>query len=583
MENRLPSLWLKNLEQLDIAFQPIVNIHTAKTYAVEALLRNYQDIGFQTIHELFDHISHEGLLYKFDLALREKALQKFTTLRNYNEYKLFYNLDNRLLEMEDFSSGNTVKLLEKYGIQKNSLCFEISERFEIKHHYSLEAILHHYKDEGFCIAIDDFGVGYSGYKLLYDATPNVIKIDRFFLSNIEKDLKKKLLVRNITHLAIELGIKVIAEGVETKEELLTCRDIGCHLVQGFLVQKPTRKSKKILPYYEHITSILSHATRDRDEKSRIESHIQKSTPFSLASSMNDIIDFFKKNKEIEIISILDESLEPLGIIQESKIKEFLYSPYGRSLLLNDTTKSKLKNLLTPCGHTDVQSSLSTIIELFANHPESVGIVITKNAKYHGFLSAKAIINIMNEENLIYAREQNPLTKLPGNTLIEKYLSDVSSSKEAYMLCYFDLDNFKAFNDVYGFRSGDRVIQLFGDILKKHLSHDYFKAHIGGDDFFVAIASDAQKDILDVLQSTIVKFENDAREFYSAQDRERGYITTKDREMQVRNFPLLSVSASAVFISSTSKERSLQKINELLAMQKKSAKNNTNHLCISSLL
>jgi diguanylate cyclase (GGDEF)-like protein len=299
--------------------------------------------------------------------------------------------------------------------------------------------------------------------------------------------------------------------------------------------------------------------------------------------MNDIIDFFKKNKEIEIISILDESLEPLGIIQESKIKEFLYSPYGRSLLLNDTTKSKLKNLLTPCGHTDVQSSLSTIIELFANHPESVGIVITKNAKYHGFLSAKAIINIMNEENLIYAREQNPLTKLPGNTLIEKYLSDVSSSKEAYMLCYFDLDNFKAFNDVYGFRSGDRVIQLFGDILKKHLSHDYFKAHIGGDDFFVAIASDAQKDILDVLQSTIVKFENDAREFYSAEDRERGYIITKDREMQLRHFPLLSVSASAVFITTQSKERSLQKINELLAMQKKSAKNNTNHLCISSLL
>lgn len=583
MENRLPSFWLKNLEQLDIAFQPIINIHTAKTYALEALLRNYQDIGFQTIHELFDQISEEGLLYKFDLALREKALQKFTRLQNYKEYKLFYNLDNRLLEMEDFSSGNTVKLLEKYGIEKSSLCFEISERFEIKHHCSLEALLHHYKDDGFCIAIDDFGIGYSGYKLLYDATPNVIKIDRFFLNNIEKDLKKKLLVRNITHLAIELGIKVIAEGVETKAELLTCRDIGCHLVQGFLVQKPTRKTKKILPYYEHISEILEQSARGIDKNSNIDAHIQKSPSFTLKSNMNDVIEFFKGNRDIEVISIVDADREPLGIIQEAKIKEFLYSPYGRAILLNDTGKSKLKNLLVPCAHTDIKSSLSTIIELFASHSDSVGIIITKNSKYYGFLSAKAIINIMNEENLIYAREQNPLTKLPGNTLIEKYLSEVSNSCEAYMLCYFDLDNFKAYNDVYGFRNGDRVIQLFGDILKKNLPSEFFKAHIGGDDFFIATASSEHDPLIKTIQSIIEKFQNNAREFYSQEDRERGYIVAKDREMQEKKFALLSVSASAIFISKATKERSLKNINELLAIQKKSAKANTHHLCISSLL
>ncbi|WP_455756905.1 EAL domain-containing protein [Sulfurimonas sp.] len=585
MKNELPKIWIDNLEILDIAFQPILNIHTGELYAVEALLRNYQEVGFRSIFSLFDQVYKDNILYKFDIALREKALLKFTTIKDYKNIRLFYNLDNRLLEMPDFSHGNTTKILKKLDVKKENICFEISERHEISSECNIEKVLQHYKDEKFSIAIDDFGIGYSGYKLLYDFTPDIIKIDRFFLQNIEKKIKKKLLVRNITHLAMQLGIKVIAEGVETKEELLTCKDIGCHLVQGYLVQRPTTDVDEIIPLYTHIESCVKHNNRE-NLNAKIESYLEKTKSLDINMKMSSVIEYFKKNRATTIIPVVNSYNEPMGILHESQIKDFLYSPYGMSLLLNDgSNKSKLKSFINSCAYTDINSDISTIIELFSNDNESSGIIITKNSKYYGFLSTRSIISIINEENLLLARDQNPLTKLPGNRVIDKYLLDVTKNDNSYMLCYFDLDNFKPFNDVYGFRNGDRVIQLFADILRKHLTQKFFKGHIGGDDFFCAIniCEENEEDCIIEVSNIVKKFSEDVKSFYSQEDKKNNYIVSVDRDNNKKKFPLLTVSASSVILGKNTKYRSLENINNILSVEKKVAKNSKEHISISSLL
>lgn len=584
MNNELPKIWKEHLEVLDIAFQPILNIHNAKIFAVEALLRNYEDIGFKSIFSLFDYIHKENILYSFDLALREKAFKKFTTIKEHKDIKLFFNLDNRLLEMPNFSNGNTIKLLKKYDIKKENICFEISERHEISGDCNLEKTLQHYKEESFCIAIDDFGIGYSGYKLLYDTKPDVIKIDRFFLQGIENNLKKRVMLRSITHLAIQLGIKVIAEGVETKEELLTCKYIGCHLIQGYLIQKPTKNTDEIVQEYSHIVEYIKNDKRAHGKSSKIEYHLDKIEPIHIKSKMSFVVDYFKNSDSSSVVPVINGNDEAVGIIFETQIKEFLYSPYGRSLLLNDGSKSKLKHLVNSCASADINSSMSTIIELFSNDPESVGIIITKNSKYHGFLSARAIISIINEENILLARDQNPLTKLPGNRMIDKYISTSTKDDNTHLLCYFDLDNFKAFNDVYGFRNGDRVIQLFADILRKYLPSEYFKGHIGGDDFFVAIKTDDNEEqhIFKILE-IIKKFTDGAKNFYSQEDKQRAYILANNRDGVKTKFPLLTASASLLIIHKNTKSRSLEYINSILSAQKKVAKNDLKHISISSLL
>lgn len=586
MNSELTQCWKNNLEILDVAFQPIININTGKLYGVEALLRNFQDVGFKSIFSLFDTVYNEKLLYSFDLALREKAFKKYTQIHDYKNIKLFFNLDNRLLEMENFSTGNTRKILKKLNIKKENLCFEISERQEISSEFDLERMLQHYKSEDFSIAIDDFGVGYSGYKLFYDSTPDIIKIDRFFLQGIEKNMKKKLMVRSITHLAMQFGIQVIAEGVETKAEYLTCKDIGCHLAQGYFIQKPTKNTHEISEEYPDIINIISNDRRNNNKNTLLIKNIQTIQPLQLKTKMTAVIDYFKENKNTPIVPIINVHNEPLGILLEADIKDFLYSPYGISLLLNEKNKSKLEDLLVICGNADINSNTETLIELFANNPGSPGIIITKNSTYYGFLSAKAIINIMHEENVLQARDQNPLTKLPGNTMIVKYIHKITQSKKSHILCYFDLDNFKAFNDVYGFRNGDRIIQLFADILRKELAAQTFKAHIGGDDFFIAYEhTKVQNQTLDIqkIKKILEKFASSAREFYTAQDKENGYIISKNRHEQTCKFPLLSASASLLIIPKEQKNISEEIINTILANQKKVAKNDAKHIAISSLL
>ena len=118
MKNQLPQEWQNKLKILDIAFQPILNIHTGKIFAVEALLRNYQEAGFESIFSLFDEAYQKNILYSFDIALRRKTIEKFTKIAIYQNIKLFYNLDNRLFEMPDFAQGNTKKILSDYNIKK---------------------------------------------------------------------------------------------------------------------------------------------------------------------------------------------------------------------------------------------------------------------------------------------------------------------------------------------------------------------------------------------------------------------------------------------------------------------------------
>ncbi|MDN5304602.1 MAG: hypothetical protein PWP46_1488 [Fusobacteriaceae bacterium] len=235
--------WEILVKEIDFAYQPIIDINTKKIYGYEALLRNYKNIGFNTINEFFDTAYLDSTLYKVDLLLREKAIKKFKTFTT-NE-KLFYNIDNRLLEMPDYSSGNTLNLLNRLNFEKKRFCIEVSERHNFSNILNINKILEIYKSQGFDIAIDDFGSGFSNLHKLYFIEPQIIKIDRFFISDINKDKKKRLFMKNIVSLAHSLNSIIIAEGIETREEYDICKEIKCDYAQGFYIKKPSQEINNI--------------------------------------------------------------------------------------------------------------------------------------------------------------------------------------------------------------------------------------------------------------------------------------------------------------------------------------------------
>ncbi|MDQ7821969.1 MAG: response regulator [Candidatus Eremiobacteraeota bacterium] len=141
---------------------------------------------------------------------------------------------------------------------------------------------------------------------------------------------------------------------------------------------------------------------------------------------------------------------------------------------------------------------------------------------------------------------NPLTGLPGNTSIQKEIKRLISEKITFAVCLLDIDNFKSFNDLYGYERGDKVIKNTATIIMeacKDTSIPYkFIGHIGGDDFIFICAPEHAAGLSEKI---ISQFDAVAPEFYDDKDRERGFIETISRRGDVQRYPLVSISIGIV--------------------------------------
>ena len=566
--------WDEIIDKLDYAFQPIIYAQSGKLYAVEALLRNVQDIpNITTIDDLFDLVFSNDYLYEFDLLLRQKAIKKFANI-NIPNLKLFYNLDNRIIYNKNYSSGNTQKILTKYNLSKDKIIFELSEKGTSIEQNALSTMLQRYKQSGYSIAIDDFGIGVSGLKLLYFSEANIIKIDRFFISNIDQDSKKKLFCSSIIDMAHIMGMQVIAEGVETEKEFFTCKDIGADFIQGFLVQKPTKNINEILPIYNDIWNLILDDKREDQNKFIDEQFIDKIEPLPVNSSLYDIILHFKKNTDHNFVPIIDEFRYFLGIIYESDIKKISYSQYGLSLAQNQNFSTTLLKYLKPALSVEMAWGIDKILEMYnLNFQNSLGIFITNSDKYLGFINLNSLLTMSYKRNIEIATNQSPLTKLPGNNQIEKFIANSFRNIQINTthIIYFDFNDFKPFNDIYGFRQGDRAILIFSELLQKRYPKNSFIAHIGGDDFFVGLTDFTFEDVFELTLDIQNEFKYSAKNLYSNEDKELGYIVSKDRFGTTRNFNLLSVSCAIVEINCKSNILNFDDTLNIMKKESKSSK------------
>ncbi|HEY9180497.1 MAG TPA: response regulator [Candidatus Baltobacteraceae bacterium] len=141
---------------------------------------------------------------------------------------------------------------------------------------------------------------------------------------------------------------------------------------------------------------------------------------------------------------------------------------------------------------------------------------------------------------------SPLTRLPGNLAIEAELRRRIETASPFAVLYLDLDNFKAFNDVYGFTHGDEAIQLVAssavDVIRRRGTAQDFVGHIGGDDFLIVTLPERAEEI---AREIIDMFDRDIRKLYNAQDLRQGYIETRDRRGTLNRFPIMSLSIAII--------------------------------------
>ncbi|MCO5730982.1 bifunctional diguanylate cyclase/phosphodiesterase [Rhizobium sp. SSA_523] len=529
---------------LEAAFQPIAEVATGKVFGYETLMRGHERLGFDSPVELLDTAAEAGELLGLEQMTASRALAKFSTLPDFAHSTLFINLDNRLIPHGNFVLDKLVQHLHKARIPPSSVCFELSERFDNTRDPAFSPLIARMRREGFKIAIDDFGVGHGEMKLLCDFPLDYLKIDRHFISGIEDNARKRHLVRNLVNIAHVLGIRVIAEGVETEAEFLACREFGVDMVQGWFIARPTTFTSELQSGFPHLADLgRSRRSSQSLDEILIRKQIEKLPTVFEHESVDNVFELFRSNPRQSFFPVLNANGEPRGIISEYHLKEYIYRPFGRDLLKNKIYERSISHFVEGAPIVGLDANAERLMNIFANMDGSDCVILTENMRYAGVVSAASLIKVINEKQLKVAQDQNPLTGLPGNRAIRDFMQEAGRDDDGTrFFCYCDFDNFKPFNDHYGFQLGDHAITLFAALMRRYFFSDgVFLGHVGGDDFFIGLTDWTPEEVSEILERLLSDFHDDVLELYSAEDRAAGRIRGHDRSGAERDFPLLRCS------------------------------------------
>jgi diguanylate cyclase (GGDEF)-like protein len=568
---------------LDCAFQPIVEVTNGATFGYETLLRGHDQLGFASPLDLIDRMAETGQLAALEQMMSGRALAKFTSVAGHQSATLFINLDFRLIPEGAALVDALVKHLRIHGIPPSSICFELSERFDNTAFPEFSDLVAKMRRSGFKIAIDDFGVGRGEFKLLCDYAVDYLKIDRHFINGLGDAPRRQHLVRNIVAIAHTLGVRVIAEGVETEAEFLACREFGVDMVQGWFVARPSVNVEDQRPSFPHLRD---HA-RARSSSGSLDELLIRKQIESLPTvyendSIETVFEMFRKNPEHSYFPVLNVNDEPRGIIQESQLKEFIYHPFGRDLLKNRDYLRPVSFFVKNAPIISLDSDTEDLVSAFANMDGCHCVLLTENMRYAGAISAASLIRILNEKQLKTALDQNPLTGLPGNLAIVDFLRRACADADhTRYLCYCDFDSFKPFNDRYGFHAGDHAISLFAALMRRYFFHDNeFIGHIGGDDFFVGLKGIADEEMLHPLGRLLNDFSAEVATLYSDDERRDGYILGHGRDGSEARIPLMRCSIGVLELPAGVVISDIDRISAEIARVKACAKKSASGLSVT---
>lgn len=524
-------------------FQPIVSLKDSSILGYESLSRGPEDSYMENPEVLLDMAKEYDKLWELELLFRSKAIE--TLYKHDVNVKLFLNINPSILDSLRFRDSFTKEYLKKYDLCCEDIIFEITEKSKIKDMDSFKRTLDYCKNQNYKIAIDDAGSGYSGLNRICNIKPDYIKLDIGLIRNIDKDVTKQALVKSMCEFSKLSGSFLIAEGIETEEELKVLIKLGVDYGQGYFIQRP---NPHIIPIKNDVVELIKNLNiKENDQYGHnisnicigtISKKIQTLSPNVLVSDVDNI---FKENLNLFGICIVEDK-KVLGVVTRNSFYSKLGWQYGYSLY-----SSKPISLIMQKDYLNVNCNMpiDRVIKVaMARSKESLydHVTVLKDSKYYGIVTIKDLIEKTIEIKVNNARHSNPLTGLPGNIVIEQNIEKAIHSNENYCVLYFDIDNFKAYNDAYGFENGDVIIKALSTAISKNLRSEEFIGHIGGDDFISVLP---YWDVDNICENIIKNFESLAHKCYDEKDLKNGYITSQNRHGVVERFPLVSVSIAGL--------------------------------------
>jgi diguanylate cyclase (GGDEF)-like protein len=522
-------------------FQPIVSLSDRRILGYEALTRGPSNSALHSPVSLFAVARQAGRLSELEMACRDSACRRFS--QQGLEGKLFLNISPESLLEPSHPPGRTLELLDSYGIPPSRVVIELTEQTPTDDFGLLYNALHHYRDMGFSIALDDLGAGYSSLRLWSELRPDYVKIDRHFIDGIHQDAVKREFVGSMLQMAKASRALVIAEGIELQEELEVLIDMGIDLVQGYLLcrpqEHPPRDAQAMLPKADAGNTALAEEGNDLAALLNEQTAVLQSTPTA------SVLEAFRKQANLNSLAVLDEQHQPIGIVHRHSLSDVLLQPFATELYARKPISRLMSDDFLAVELTQSLQQVSRLITSRARQRIEEDFIIMQNGAYLGLGRVIDVLKLITELKIQQARYANPLTLLPGNVPIQQCLTRLLQQGRESMICYVDIDSFKPFNDIYGYGRGDEVLLCLAQCLNDRIdpSRD-FVGHIGGDDFLMVMGSEDWRRRLNLL---LEDFQNQCRRFYRAEHLEAGCFMALNRQGQRQEFALLSLSIGVVHL------------------------------------
>lgn len=478
--------------QLSAVFQPILDLRGQRYIAYEGLIRGPQDSPLHAPDYLFAAARHVGRTAQLELLAREIVIESYARLKL--PAKLFINAS--VSSLHDSGLGaSTLRHMERCGLHPSRVVIEITENQAVKDFSSLHDQLRHHRSLGFQFAMDDLGEGFSNLRMWSEVRPEFVKIDRHLISGIADDQMKFQLVRAMHEIAVTCRTTLIAEGIETEREFATIRDMGIDCGQGFLIERPAAMPQALpdreLLNHLHAGPLVIFPTHagEYGHRTTIRQVLRNVEPISTQQNNDEVYRRFEAEPNLLALPVVDDGA-PVGLINRHGLIDRFARPFRRELYGKKSCRLLMDESPLVVDQSISAQEVARLLGASSERSMQDGFIITDRGRYLGTGSTQSLMTLITDLQIRAARYANPLTQLPGNVPINEHIDRLLESGSSFVACYCDLDHFKPFNDQYGYRHGDQVIQQLGAVLARVVDPRLdFIGHIGGDDFIVLMQSD----------------------------------------------------------------------------------------------
>lgn len=529
-------------------FQPIVNLADGAVFAHEALIRGPAGTPLHTPDALLRAAAEEGLSQAFEMECIWCALRQWGAQGQSG--RLFLNISASVLAAAFDELGTDLLLaqIRALGVTPRMLMLEITEHERVPDMEQLLGIARAVRQAGIGLVLDDFGDGRSSLRLWSELKPEIVKIDKYFTHSISAHVDQLKTLQALQQIAEIFGSQLVAEGIETMEDLRVLRDMAITYGQGYLLGLPDRlavecvqpEAQQVLQE-QHIAVFPVRARGPTIGQLR-DLSILRAPAVSGSTTNSEIAALFSDHPTAHALAVL-EGDRPVGIINRAQFmieftKLYYREVWGRR---NCSSHVNWEPRIIERDH-----SVDEILGILTSQDQrylSDGFIVTDNGRYVGLGTGEHLVRSVTETRVEAARHANPLTFLPGNIPISQHIERLLTRRVKFVACYADLNHFKPFNDHYGYWRGDEMIRLMAKLAMEQCDAQRdFLGHVGGDDFILLFQSD---DWHNRCTSLVEAFNAGARKMYDSVALERGGIEAEDRRGEMQFFTFTTVSIGVV--------------------------------------